>query len=438
MSNTNPYEEVNSFTLTNDKTGEQCKLPVYQPTDGIPLIDVRKLTPQTGHFTFDPGFASTASCASTVTFIDGDNGILRYRGYDIKDLVQKSDFMEVAYLLLKGELPNSDQKTQFVDAIYKNMSVHEGMRGFFNGFRRVTHPMAIMCGALGSLPSFYVDEESETLAETNLEDFAIRVVAKVVTIGAMVYRYGIGEPFLYPDPKLSYAGNLLYMMFGKPNQEFTPIPAVEAAMDKLFILHADHEQNASTSTVRLSISSGTNPYAAIAAGVATLWGPAHGGANEAVIKMLKEIGDKSNIEKYLEKAKDKNDPFRLMGFGHRVYKNYDPRAAVIRDTAHEMLRELNIETPLMDLALELEHKALNDPYFQEKKLFPNLDYYSGILFQALGLPTRMFTLFFTMARSVGWVTQLIEQAHDPVQRIGRPRQLYYGSSQREFVELNKR
>jgi citrate synthase len=422
------------LALSEDKTLE---FPVYSGTLGPDVIDVTKLF-QSGVFTFDPGFMSTAACASKITFIDGEKGILLYRGYPIDQLAEKSDFIEVSYLLLHGELPNHDQKLKFIRSINNHTMVHEQIRNFFNGYRRDAHPMAMLIGIVSALSAFYHD----SLDISNPEDRAIsalRLIAKMPTLAAMCYKYSIGQPFMYPQNNLGYAENFLHMMFATPCENKLPNPILTRAMDRIFTLHADHEQNASTSTVRLAGSTGANPYACIAAGIAALWGPAHGGANEASLNMLKEIGDVSNIKKYIDRAKDPNDSFRLMGFGHRVYKNYDPRAQVMRKTCHEVLGETGShDNPLFKVALALEKIALEDDYFISKKLYPNVDFYSGITLSALGIPTNMFTVIFALARTVGWVSQWEEMISDPNHRIGRPRQLYLGSTMRNFEPMDKR
>jgi citrate synthase len=423
--------------LTNDQTGDSFKLPVIDGSIGPSVIDVRKLYAQTGHFTYDPGFTSTGSCESGLTYIDGDVGVLLHRGYSIEDLAENSDFLDVCYLLLYGELPTKEQKQKFDRDVTYHTMLHEQLTNFFRGFRRDAHPMAIVCGVIGALSAFYHDS-------TDIQDphqrmvASFRLIAKVPTIAAMAYKYSIGQPFNYPRNDLSYAENFLYMMFAVPAEEYVISPTIARAMDRILILHADHEQNASTSTVRLAGSSGANPFACIAAGVASLWGPAHGGANEAVLNMLEEIGHKDNIPEFVARAKDKDDPFRLMGFGHRVYKNYDPRAKVMQKSCHEVLGELGINDPLLELAMELEQIALNDPYFVEKKLFPNVDFYSGIVLRALGFPVSMFTVLFAVARTVGWVAQWKEMIEDPGQKIGRPRQLYTGPEKREYFNLEDR
>ncbi|MEQ8586212.1 MAG: citrate synthase [Thalassobaculaceae bacterium] len=426
-----------TFTLTDNASGESYELPVIPGSMGPSVIDVRKLYAQTGHFTYDPGFTSTGSCESALTYIDGDVGMLLHRGYSIEDLAEHSDFMDVAHLLLNGELPTAKQKEKFVHDVTYHTMLHEQLANFYRGFRRDAHPMAIMCGVVGGLSAFYHDS-TDIHDERQRMIASFRLLAKMPTIAAMAYKYSVGQPFNYPRNDLSYAENFLYMTFAVPAEEYVISPTVARAMDRIFILHADHEQNASTSTVRLAGSSGANPFACIAAGVASLWGPAHGGANEAVLKMLEEIGHKDNIPEFIERAKDKDDPFRLMGFGHRVYKNYDPRAKVMQKSCHEVLQELNLDDPLLELAMELERIALEDPYFVEKKLFPNVDFYSGIVLKALGFPTSMFTVLFAVARTVGWVAQWKEMIEEPGQRIGRPRQLYTGPTQRDYVPLEKR
>lgn len=412
-------------------------LPILSGTIGPDVVDIRKFYTQSDRFTYDPGFTSTASCDSGLTFIDGDKGILLHRGYQIDQLAEKSSFMEVAYLLLDGELPTKDELDTFTYTITRHTMVHEQLTSLFRGFRRDAHPMAIMCGVVGALSAFYhdstdiTDPEQRTIASH-------RLIAKMPTIAAMAYKYAIGQPFLYPDNSLSYTGNFLRMTFGVPAEEYVVNPIVERALDRIFILHADHEQNASTSTVRLAGSSGANPFACIAAGIACLWGPAHGGANEAALNMLHEIGHPDRIPEYIARAKDKNDPFRLMGFGHRVYKNYDPRATVMRTTVREVLSELKVKDPVFDVALQLEEMALKDEYFIEKKLFPNVDFYSGIILSAIGFPTTMFTALFALARTVGWVAQWNEMISDPAQKIGRPRQLYTGPTQRDYIPVGER
>ena len=427
-----------SFTLTNNTTGEKYELPVFQGTCGPNVIDVRKLYDDTDHFTYDPGYTSTGSCQSKITFIDGDKGILRYRGYPIEQLAESSDFMEVCFLLLYGDLPTGAQKEKFEHDITYHSMLHEQINYFFRGFRRDSHPMAIMCGVVGALSAFYHDS-TDIHNPRHRMVASFRMIAKMPTIAANAYKYSIGQPYVYPRNDLSFPQNFLYMMFSNPCEAYKPNPILARAMDRILILHADHEQNASTSTVRIAGSSGANPFACIAAGIASLWGPAHGGANEAVLNMLEEIGDKKNIKQFIKRAKDKNDPFRLMGFGHRVYKNYDPRARVMQKTCNEVLDELGVrDEPLLELAMELERIALEDDYFVEKKLYPNVDFYSGIIFRAMGIPTSMFTVLFAVARTVGWVAQWNEMIEDPSQKIGRPRQLYVGDDERKFVTLNKR
>ncbi len=417
--------------------GTNVEMPVLSGSIGPDVVDIRKLYGQTGAFTFDPGFMSTASCESAITYIDGDEGVLLHRGYPIGQLAEGSSFLEVCYLLLNGELPSQDEYAQFTRTITRHTMLHEQLSTFYRGFRRDAHPMAVMCGVVGALSAFYHD--STDIADPEQRKIAShRLIAKMPTIAAMAYKYSVGQPFVYPDNRLSYAGNFLKMTFGVPAEEYEVNPAVERAMDRIFILHADHEQNASTSTVRLAGSSGANPFACIAAGIACLWGPAHGGANEAALNMLREIGRPERIPEYLARAKDKNDPFRLMGFGHRVYKNYDPRATVMQATLREVFDALKINDPVFEVALQLEEMALNDPYFIEKKLFPNVDFYSGVILSAVGFPTEMFTVLFALARTVGWVAQWNEMISDPAQKIGRPRQLYTGPTQRDYVPLSQR
>lgn len=422
---------------TLEMGGKSHEYSVIKGSTGPDVIDIRKLYAQTGAFTFDPGFTSTASCESALTYIDGDEGVLLHRGYPIGQLAEQSSFMEVSYLLLNGELPSKDELDDFTYTITRHTMLHEQLMTFYRGFRRDAHPMAIMCGVVGALSAFYHDSTDISDPE-HRKISSHRLIAKMPTIAAMAYKYSIGQPFMYPDNKLSYTGNFLRMTFGVPAEEYEVIPEVERAMDRIFILHADHEQNASTSTVRLAGSSGANPFACIAAGIACLWGPAHGGANEAALNMLKEIGTPDKIKHYIERAKDKNDPFRLMGFGHRVYKNYDPRATVMQKTVREVFDALKVNDPLFETALQLEEIALNDDYFIEKKLFPNVDFYSGIILSAIGFPTTMFTALFALARTVGWVAQWNEMISDPGQKIGRPRQLYTGPTERDYVPLDKR
>ncbi|MCH8197726.1 MAG: citrate (Si)-synthase [Proteobacteria bacterium] len=432
--------ETNSeyVTLTDSVSNKSVDLPLLSGTEGPKVIDIRRLYAEMGYFTFDPGYMATGSCASNITYIDGDEGILRHRGYSIEDLAEHSDFMEVCHLLLFGELPNPAQKEKFEHDITYHTMVHEQLNFFYRGFRRDAHPMAIMCGVVGALSAFYHDSTDITDPHQRMVA-SYRLIAKMPTIAAMAYKFSIGQPFIYPRNDLSYAENFLHMMFAVPCETYEINPVVADAMDRIFILHADHEQNASTSTVRLAASSGANPFACIAAGIASLWGPAHGGANEAVLNMLTEIGHKKNIPAYLERVKDKSDPTMLMGFGHRVYKNYDPRAAVIQKSCHAVLNELDIkDEPLLELAMELERIALEDEYFVSRKLFPNVDFYSGIILKAMGFPVSMFTVLFAVARTVGWVAQWNELIADESQKIGRPRQLYTGVGKRSYVPLEER
>ncbi len=404
---------------------------------GPEVIDIRKLYAKTGRFTFDPGFTSTAACESKITYIDGDEGILLYRGYPIDELAENSTFMDVAHLLLNGELPNPAQSAKFNHDITRHTMIHEQLAQFYRGFRRDAHPMAIMCGVVGAMAAFYHD--STDIHDPHQRMVAShRLIAKMPTLAAMAYKYSVGQPFLYPDNSLSFAGNFLRMTFGVPAEPYVIDPVVEDAMEKLLILQADHEQNASTSTVRLAGSSGANPFACISAGIACLWGPAHGGANEAALNMLREIGTVDRIPEFIARAKNKDDPFRLMGFGHRVYKNYDPRAKVMAKVAKNVLDKLGISDPIFDVARELERIALSDPYFIEKKLYPNVDFYSGVVMSAIGFPTSMFTVLFAVSRTVGWIAQWTEMMEDPEQKIGRPRQLYTGPAKRDFVPLDKR
>jgi len=427
-----------TFTLTNNDTGESWELPVLEGSVGPRVIDVRRLYADTGHFTYDPGFTSTGSCQSAITYIDGDKGELLYRGYPIAQLAEKSDYTEVCYLLVYGELPTKEQYAKFSHRITYHTMLHEQLHSFFQGFRRDSHPMAVMVGVVGALSAFYHD--SLDISDPKHRFVAsTRMIAKMPSIAANAYRYSQGLPFVYPRNDLNMAENFLYMMFSNPCEEYKISPVLAKAMDRILILHADHEQNASTSTVRIAGSSGANPFACIAAGIASLWGPAHGGANEAVLTMLGEIGTKENIPAFIKRAKDKDDPFRLMGFGHRVYKNFDPRAKVMREAAHEVLAEMGIEDePLLDLAMELERIALEDEYFVSRKLYPNVDFYSGIIFHAMGIPTSMFTVLFAVARTVGWVAQWNEMIEDPSQKIGRPRQLFTGHSERDYTDINNR
>ena len=423
-------------TLTLD--GKTIDLPVHSGTIGPDVIDITPLYKNTHAFTFDPGFTSTAACESAITYIDGDEGILLHRGYPIEQLAEKGDFLETCYVLLYGELPTKAQKEDFDYRISRHTMVHEQMQFLFRGFRRDAHPMAVMVGVVGALSAFYHD--STDISDPHQRMVAsMRMIAKIPTIAAMAFKYSIGLPFMYPRNDLGYAANFLHMCFAVPCEEYKVNPVLARAMERIFILHADHEQNASTSTVRLAGSSGANPFACIAAGIACLWGPAHGGANEAALNMLQEIGTVDRIPEFIARAKDKNDPFRLMGFGHRVYKNYDPRAKIMQKTTHEVLKEVgHSNDPLLQVALELERIALTDPYFIEKKLYPNIDFYSGITLKALGFPTNMFTVLFALARTVGWIAQWTEMIKDPNQKIGRPRQLYTGAAQRDYVDIAKR
>lgn len=428
--------------MSNEKAtltvnGKTIDLPILKATEGPDVIDVTKLYSQTGLFTYDPGFMSTAACASSITYIDGDAGILKYRGYAIDELATKSDFMEVAYLLLHNKLPSQTERDTFKKDITYHTMVHEQLHSLLSGFQRSAHPMAMMVGSVASLSAFYHDS-LDIRDPKQREISAYRLIAKMPTLAAMIYKNSTGQPFVYPQNKLGYTANFLRMMFGTPCEEYEPNPVVVKALDTIFTLHADHEQNASTSTLRLAGSSGADPFACVGAAIASLWGPAHGGANEAVIKMLKEIGDKSNIPNYIAKAKDKNDSFKLMGFGHRVYKHYDPRATVLRKLCAEVLETLGIHDPLLEIAVELERIALSDEYFIERKLYPNVDFYSGIIYKAIKIPSSMFTVLFALARTVGWVSQWKEMLDDPDFKIGRPRQLYTGFSSRTYVELDKR
>ena len=434
----NSQSDKKTFTLTDNSSGEQIELPVMEGTVGPRVIDVRRLYAETGCFTYDPGYTSTGSCESRITYIDGEEGVLLYRGYPIQELATNCDYPEVCYLLLYGDLPTQKQQSKFEHDITYHTMLHEQLNTFYRGFRRDSHPMAIMCGVVGALSAFYHD--SLDISDPRHRMVAsYRMIAKIPTIAAQAYKYSIGQPFVYPRNDLKYSENFLYMMFANPAEDYKANPILSRAMDRILILHADHEQNASTSTVRLAGSSGANPFACIAAGIASLWGPAHGGANEAVLNMLEEIGDVGNVSKFIKMAKDKDDPFRLMGFGHRVYKNFDPRARVMQETCHEVLDELGInDEPLLDLAMGLEKIALEDEYFVEKKLYPNVDFYSGIIFKALGIPASMFTVLFAVARTVGWIAQWNEMIEDPSQRIGRPRQLYTGENKRKFTDLKDR
>ncbi|SDA24174.1 citrate synthase [Nitrosospira sp. Nsp11] len=428
-------EQKHIATLNLDNGNHPAEFPIMAGSMGPDVVDIRTLHAKSGVFTYDPGFLSTASCSSKITFIDGDKGILLYRGYPIEQLAKRCDFMEVCHLLMNGELPTRSQKSAFVKTIKDHTMVHEQLARFFTGFRRDAHPMAVMVGVVGALSAFYHD--AMDISDANHRELsAFRLVAKLPTITAMTYKYNIGQPFVYPRNDLSYAENFMHMMFATPAEEYKPNPVLARALDRILILHADHEQNASTSTVRLAGSSGANPFACISAGIACLWGPAHGGANEACLNMLEEIGDDSRIGEYIERAKDKNDSFRLVGFGHRVYKNFDPRAKLMRETCHEVLSELGLhDDRLFKLALKLEKIALEDEYFISKKLYPNVDFYSGIVQRALGIPVSMFTAIFTMARTVGWIAQWNEMISDPDYKIGRPRQLYTGATTRDVVSI---
>ena len=435
MADNSPSEK--SVTIIDNASGKSTILPVTSGTIGPDVIDIRKLYAETGMFTYDPGYGATGSCVSGLTYIDGDEGVLLHRGYAIEDLAEKADFLELAYLLLEGELPKPDEKEAFDTAITRHTMVHEQLSIFLRGFRRDAHPMAILCGVTGALSAFYHDS-------TDIHDplqrmiASRRLIAKMPTLASMAYQYSLGQPFNYPRNNLKYAENFLHMCFAVPAEDYHVDPILADAMNKIFILHADHEQNASTSTVRLAGSSGANPFACIAAGIASLWGPAHGGANEAVLNMLNQIGHKKNIPEFINKARDKDDPFRLFGFGHRVYKNFDPRAKVLRKVCHDVLGKLGINDPLLELAMELEELAVNDSYFIEKKLYPNVDFYSGIILKARGFPTSMFTVLFAVARTTGWIAQWNEMITDPTQRIGRPRQLYTGPAERPYKDLQSR
>jgi citrate synthase len=426
-----------TVTITDNATGKSIEVPIKRGTHGPPVVDVSSLYKELGMFTFDPGFTSTGSCESDITFIDGEEGILLYRGYPIEQLAEGSHFLEVCYLLWYGKLPVADEMASFEKLITHHTMVHEGLRDFYAGFRRGAHPMAIMVGVVGALSAFYHDSLNIHDAR-HREISAHRLIAKMPTIAAWAYRYAKGEPFVYPKNSLTYAENFLHMMFSYPSEEYEINPVAAKALDLIFLLHADHEQNASTSTVRLAGSSQANPFACISAGVGTLWGPAHGGANEAVIRMLEQIEDARNISKFVARAKDPNDPFRLMGFGHRVYKHYDPRARIIRQSCYDVLEALKVDDPLFDIALKLEEIALKDDYFIERKLYPNVDFYSGIIQRAIGIPTNMFTVIFTIGRNIGWITQWNEMITEKTQKIGRPRQLYIGAARRDYVPVEKR
>ncbi|MGY8842064.1 MAG: citrate synthase [Burkholderiales bacterium] len=417
---------------------ENIDFPIHSGTIGPDAVDIRTLLSKTGKVTYDPGFLSTASCRSAITYIDGDEGVLLYRGYPIEQLAKQCDFLEVCHLLLNGELPNAEEKTRFDSKVMRHTMVHDQINNFFRGFRRDAHPMAILVGTVGALSAFYHDSlDLDNPSHREISQF--RLIAKIPTLAAMAYKYSVGQPFVYPDNELSYSANFMRMLFSVPAEEYKVNETLARALDRIFILHADHEQNASTSTVRLAGSSGANPFACIAAGIACLWGPAHGGANEACLDMLEEIGDVSRVGEYIKKAKDKNSGFRLMGFGHRVYKNYDPRAKLMRETCHEVLGELGLENDrLFKLAMELERIALEDDYFIEKKLYPNVDFYSGIVQRAMGIPTNMFTCIFALARTVGWIAQWNEMISDSEQKIGRPRQLYVGEGPRDVRSIQQR
>lgn len=424
-------------TLTFSDGTPPIELPVLEGTYGKPVIDIRTLAAH-GYFTHDPGFTATSSCNSAITYIDGDEGLLYYRGYPIEELAYQSDHMEVCYLLLHGELPTAEQKTAFVDSIRHHTLLHDQMENVFRGFRRSAHPMAVMIGVTGAMSAFY-HEGTDLFDPRDREIVAHRLIAKIPTVAAWAYKFNEGQPFVYPDNRLSYSENFMHMMFSTPCGPYEPNPVLARALDRIFLLHADHEQNASTSTVRLAGSSGANPYACVAAGMASLWGPLHGGANEAVLKMLDEMGDASRIPEFIARAKDKSSGFRLMGFGHRVYKNTDPRARIIRETAHEVLEALDLkDNPTFKMAMELERIALEDDYFVSRKLYPNVDFYSGIIFRAMGIPTSMFTVLFALARTAGWVAQWNEMLADPAHKIGRPRQLYTGHARRAFVPIEQR
>ena len=427
-----------TVTITLDGTNRSLRIPLMPGSIGPSVVDIRKLYNELGVFTFDPGYGGTAACDSKITYIDGDEGVLLHRGYPIEELAEHANFLEVAHLLLNGDLPNAAQKADFERGVLRHTMLHEQLRSFFNGFRRDAHPMAVMCGVVGAMSAFYHDSLDINDPEQRRIS-AFRLIAKVPTVAAWAYKYSIGQPFVYPRNDLGYAENFLYMMNAVPTEPYVVNPILARAMDRILILHADHEQNASTSTVRLAGSTGANPFACIAAGIASLWGPAHGGANEAVLKMLSEIGHVSNIPDFIDRVKDKNSNVRLMGFGHRVYKNYDPRAKIMQRTCHEVLGELGIkDDPLLDLAAELEKIALHDEYFVSRKLYPNVDFYSGIILKAMGFPTSMFTALFAVARTTGWISQWLEMIEDPSQRIGRPRQIYTGAAQRDYKPLDQR
>ncbi len=426
-----------SVTITLDGSNKSSNLPLLEGTLGPPVADIRKLYGDLGIFTYDPGYGATASCDSSITYIDGDAGVLLYRGYPIEQLAEHSNFLEVAYLIMQGDLPTPEEMKDFEQGVIRHTMLHEQIREFYNGFRRDAHPMAVMCGVVGALSAFYHDSLDITNPE-HRRISAFRLIAKMPTIAAWAHKYNIGQPFIYPHNDRGYAENFLHMFNAVPAEEYKVSPVLARAMDLIMILHADHEQNASTSTVRLAGSTGANPFACIAAGIASLWGPSHGGANEAVLKMLGEIGHKRNIPDFLRGVKDRDSHAKLMGFGHRVYKNYDPRAKIIQKACHEVLHELGVDDPLLELALELEQIALHDPYFVDRKLYPNVDFYSGIILKAMGFPTSMFTALFAVSRTVGWISQWQEMIEDPEQRIGRPRQVYTGATERDYVPMDRR
>lgn len=427
-----------TVTIINNNTGQEIELPIYHGTEGPSVVDIRPMSHKMGLFTYDPGFVSTASCQSAITYIDGEKGVLLYRGYPVEQLAEKSSYLEVCYLLLYGELPTAPELEEFQDIIMNHSMVHEGLRRFYSGFRYDAHPMAIMVGVVGALSAFYHD--SLDINDPQHRDIsAHRLIAKMPTIAADSYKHSIGQPFMYPDNSLGYVENFLRMMFATPSKPFEISPTIVRALELIMILHADHEQNASASTVRLASSSGANPFASISAGIGSLWGPAHGGANEAVIQMLESIDSVKDVPGLVKRAKDKNDKFRLMGFGHRIYKNYDPRAKILRRACHDVLQELGAEQlPLFEIANELERIALEDEYFIQRKLYPNVDFYSGIILKAIGIPMNMFTVVFAMARTVGWISQWVEMLDDPEYRIGRPRQLYVGNLKRDYVDIKNR
>jgi citrate synthase len=436
MAHTATSKQIGTATLTHE--GKSATLPILTGSLGPACADIRKIQSELGIFTFDPSYGATASCESSITYIDGDEGILLYRGYPIDQLAEKSTFLEVAHLLLFGELPTAPELKEFTHHVTMHTMLHEQIRRFWDGFRRDAHPMAMLCSVVGAMSAFYPDSIDIHDAKQR-EISAYRMIAKIPTITAWAHKYNVGQPLVYPRNELNYSENFLYMFHSVPAQEYKPNPILTRAMDRIFILHADHEQNASTSTVRLAGSTGANPFACIAAGIASLWGPAHGGANEAVLKMLAEIGHKDNIPAFIKQVKDKNSGVKLMGFGHRVYKNFDPRAKIMQRTCYEVLDELGIhDEPMLDLAIELEKIALSDPYFVERKLYPNVDFYSGIILKAMGFPTTMFTPIFALARTVGWISQWMEMIEDPQQRIGRPRQIYTGAPQRDYTPLAER